>query len=70
MREFLSKFVENDEVYQENLRTRMREGRGGHIELLAHHYSGGKPKETVAHEGEGLTELLAIAAARGLGNGT
>ena len=70
MRQFLSAFVEGDAEYQENLKVRLREGRGGNIELLAHHYSGGKPKETVAHEGEGMAHFLAVAAARGLGNGS
>ena len=39
------------------------------MELLAAHYSGGKPKETTEVQSDSLSHFLAIAASRGLGNG-
>lgn len=66
MKTFLTRFVEGDEEYKKALMGRLREGRAPQIELLAHHYSGGKPTETIALGENTLDGIFARAAARGL----
>jgi hypothetical protein len=61
MKTFLTAFVEGDEAYKEALKGRLREGKAPQIELLAHHYSGGKPKETVDLGAGTLADILKMA---------
>jgi hypothetical protein len=47
-----------DAAYVVNLQRRLREGSAAHMETLLHHYAYGRPKETVAHEGISLADLI------------
>jgi hypothetical protein len=50
IREVSTKLL-TDTVYQQNLKRRLIDGVAPHMETLLHHYAYGKPKDTVAVEG-------------------
>jgi len=46
--------------YRDNLKKRILSGKGAHMEILGHHMTYGKPKETLALQGAGDGEFTLI----------
>jgi hypothetical protein len=64
-KQFLLSILDNEQ-YRLNVTRRLLEAQGGPLELLAAHWHGGKPKETLEVKGETLDAMYALAASKGL----